>query len=284
MTQDRTRLHPLSVFLRPWFAAGKPDLSLLNAAARERGLRTGSGAPLSFVMPSAAGEIYEERIFLKGEVETSADNRHDLFNALIWLAFPLTKAALNRRHAAELDDSQKRGSPARGPLRDALTQFDECGVIVAGSSAELWTALCAHRWREVFVERRDELQRTTRFLVFGHASHDALAAPFAGLCGKALFVEVDHAWLDLPEAAALAALDARLAALFATGNFSPRDWQPLPLLGIPGATRDNESPGYYEDSRQFRPARTIQAGSSPGNRWMRKHREESPGPAGRNAG
>ena len=284
MTRAGPELHPLSAFLRPWFATATPDLSLLNAAARQRDLRTGGGAPLRFVVPPVAAEPYEERVFLKGEVATRADNRHDLFNALIWLVFPLTKAALNRRHVAALGKAQKQASAARGPLRDALTQFDECGVIVAGSSAELWTALCAHRWREVFVERRDELQRTTRFLVFGHASHDALAAPFAGLCGKALFVEVDHAWLDLPEAAALAALDARLAALFATGNFSPRDWQPLPLLGIPGATRDNESPGYYEDSRQFRPARTIQAGSSPGNRWMRKHREESPGPAGRNAG
>ena len=284
MIRDGAELHPLSAFLRPWLAAGKPDLSLLNAAARERGLRTGSGAPLSFVMPSVAVGSYEERVFLKGEVATRAANRHDLFNALVWLAFPLTKAALNRRHVAALNDSRKRGSPARGPLRDALTQFDECGVIVAGSSPDLWAALCAHRWREVFVERRDALQRTTRFLVFGHASHDALAAPFVGLCGKALFLDVDAAWLDLPEAVALAALDGRLAALFATQSFSPRDWQPLPLLGIPGATRDNESPDYYEDPRQFRPARTIQSGSSPGNRWMRKHLEESPGPIEQDAG
>ena len=93
-----------------------------------------------------------------------------------------------------------------------------------------------------------------------------LVAPFVGLCGKALFVEVDGAWLDLPGAAALVEIDARLAAQFATRNFSPRDWQPLPLLGIPGATKDNESPDYYDDPRQFRPARTIQPGSSPGNR------------------
>ena len=157
-------------------------------------------------------------------------------------------------------------------------------MIVAGSCPELWAALCAHHWREVFVARRDELQRTTRFLVFGHASHDALAAPFVGLCGKALFHDVDRAALDLPEAAALVEIDVRLAALFAVRNFSPLDWQPLPLLGIPGATRDNENPDYYEDRRQFRPARTIQSGSSPGNRWMRKHLEESPGPIEQDAG
>ncbi len=266
MTWAGAELHPLSAFLRPWFAAATPDLSALNATARERDLRTGGGAPLGFVEPCASAESYEARAFLTGAVATRAGNRHDLFNALIWMVFPLTKAALNRRHVAALRLTEKQPGAARGPLRDALTQFDECGVIVAGSTPHLWAALCKHLWREVFVDRRDELQRTTRFLVFGHASHDALAAPFVGLCGKALFVEVDGAWLDLPEATALAGLDARLAALFDTRNFSPRDWQPLPLLGIPGATRDNESPDYYDDPRQFRPARTMPTGSSPGNR------------------
>ena len=32
-------------------------------------------------------------------------------------------------------------------------------------------------------------------------------------------------------------------------------WRPLPLLGIPGATAENENPAYYDDVRQFRPAR-----------------------------
>ena len=259
-------LHPLSDFLQHWFAGGTPELARLNAAARERGLVTGGGAPLRFVVPSAAGPAYEERAFHAGEVATRPGNRHDLFNALVWLSFPRTKAVLNWRHVAALCEARQQGSVVRGRLRDALTQFDECGVVVAGCRPDLWQALCAHRWREVFVSRRAELQASTRFLVFGHASHDALAAPFAGLCGKALFVEVDAAWLSLPEAAALATLDARLAALFDTRNFSPHDWQPLPLLGIPGATADNLRPDYYDDTRQFRPARTMRPGSSPGNR------------------
>ena len=259
-------LHPLSAFLQPWFAAGTPDISRLNEVARQRGLRTGNGAALCFVVPPEDAEGYEERAFLCGEIATRPDNPHDLFNALIWLSFPRTKAALNRRHVAALDALRKQGSAVRGPLRDALTQFDECGVVVAGACPDLWSALCAHRWREVFVERREELLRTTRFVVFGHASHDALAAPFVGLCGKAMFVDVDEAWLNLPEAAALPALDARLAAWFDHAQFLPRDWQPLPLLGIPGATADNERPDYYDDTRQFRPARTMRPGSSLGNR------------------
>ena len=221
---------------------------------------------MRFVAPSVDAAGYEEQAFLTGRIATRPGNRHDLFNALIWLAFPLTKAVLNRRHVAALREARTHAGAARGPLRDALTQFDECGVIVAGSSPDLWQALCAHRWREVFVGRREDLLRSTRFIVFGHASHDALAAPFAGLCGKALFMKVDAGWLELAATAALASLDSHLAALLDTGEFLPRDWQPLPLLGIPGATPDNEQPDYYDDTRQFRPPRTMRAGSSPGNR------------------
>lgn len=266
MTWVAAELHPLSAFLRPWLDPATPDLLQLNAVARERRLVTGSGAALRFVIPSAATQAYEERAFLSGEIATRPDNRHDLFNALIWLAFPQTKAVLNRRHVGALNEARRQGSAARGALRDALTQFDECGVIVAGCCPDLWRELCAHRWREVFVRRRDELQRCTRFLVFGHASHDALASPFVGLCGKAVFLAVDAAWLQLPAAAALVAIDARLALLFATRNFSPADWQPLPLLGIPGATVDNQRPDYYDDTRQFRAARTMRPGSSLGSR------------------
>ena len=266
MTGGLATLHPLSAFLRSWLGDTAPGLAGLNRLAREGGLTTGNGAPLSFVPPPSDDLGYEERAWLSGEVATRPDNRHDFFNALIWLAFPRSKAALNRRHYAALLESRRHGGAARGTLRDALTQFDECGVLIAGTSPGLWEALGAHRWRELFVERREELMRSTRFLVFGHASHDLLGKPFVGLCGKALFIEVDAPWLGLPANEALAQLDAHLADMFDSREFSPCDWQPLPLLGIPGATADNEQADYYDDARQFRPARTMRPGSSPGNR------------------
>lgn len=266
MGADSWTLHPLSAFLAPWLAGGIPSLDALNAAAAARDMRTGNGAPLRFVAPRDDGEGYEERAWRCGEIATRADNRHDLFNALIWLAFPRSKAMMNRRHCEALLAARATGDAARGALRDALTQFDECGVIVAGAAPDLWQALCAHRWREVFVGRRAELLCSTRFIVFGHASHDALGASFVGLCGKALFIEVDAAWLGLPPAQSLDQLDARLAAAFETASVTPRDWQPLPLLGIPGATAENEDGAYYDDERQFRPPRRMRAGSSPGNR------------------
>lgn len=277
-------LHPLSKFLEPWFAEGEPTLAKLNEAVQLHGVKRGGGLPLRFVRPVTDDLHYEERIFRFGAVATRENNAHDLFNALIWLTFPQTKVVLNRRHVLAL---REQGSTVRGPLRDALTQFDECGVIVAGTSPELWEAICAHRWHEAFVTRREELCRTTRFIVFGHASHEALISPFNGLCGKALFLPMTEASLARFDHAGNAVMDELLAHRLTSADFSPRDWQPLPLLGIPGATAKNKAADYYADTRQFRPARTMPSGSSPGSRWMptqMRHLEESPGPIEQDAG
>ena len=95
-----------------------------------------------------------------------------------------------------------------------------------------------------------------RFVVFGHATYEALLSPFRGLTAKAVLYDADDAWFALPEDARLAAVDARLAADLASGRYvRPRDFQPLPLLGIPGVTPDSESPDYYDDAWQFRPGR-----------------------------
>jgi hypothetical protein len=40
------------------------------------------------------------------------------------------------------------------------------------------------------------------------------------------------------------------------GRFTrPRDFQPLPILGIPGVVPENADPAYYDDAWQFRPGR-----------------------------
>ena len=84
--------------------------------------------------------------------------------------------------------------------------------------------------------------------------------------------------LSLPTAALNAAVDARLAAELAGGAYRrPRDFQPLPLLGIPGVTPASEDPGYYDDTWQFRPGRRAGAGAYLEN-------GVSPGAAGARAG
>ena len=243
-----------------------PTVDKLNALAAGRGIVSGSGAPLRFVVPHGSGMSYEERAWWLGEVETRPGNWHDCFNALVWLVFPLTKAALNVRHHQSLAEQRNAGHAthgARGPVRDALTQFDECGVIVASADLELWEGIRAHRWKQVFWEQRARVQRSMQVFVFGHASYDLLRNPHLGLCGKAIFLHVDDAWLARPLAARLADIDAHMARRFSGGPGGlnaysrPRDFHPLPLLGIPGATPDNESADYYENTRQFRPLRVV---------------------------
>ena len=249
---------PLASGLSALAAGGQPpDGEALNRLAAARAIKSGGGAPLRFVVPGASGLAYEERIYWLGEVETRPGNWHDAFNALVWLAYPQTKAALNARHHRALAAA---GGAGRCPLRDALTQFDECGAAVVGSRLDLWEAIRGHRWKEVFWTRRAEVLSSLRLFVFGHASYDMLRTPHLGLCAKALFLHVDQDWLAAPPAVQLADVDARMARRFA-GDFSPRarDFQPLPLLGIPGATADNEVSAYYDDSRQFRPLRLVQS-------------------------
>lgn len=259
--------HPLFAPLAPLLAGlvdggAPPECAPLNALAAERGIVSGSGAPLRFVVPGASGMSYEERAYWLGEVETRPGNWHDGFNALAWLAYPLTKAALNARHHHALREQRAVDPSRRGPLRDALTQFDECGVAVVSSRLELWEGICAHRWQEVFWTRREETRRSLRAFVFGHASFDMLRTPRLGLCGKALFLHVDDDWFAQAALAQRADVDRRMAQRFSgelQAHARPRDFHPLPLLGIPGATPDNEFPAYYDDTRQFRPLRLIRA-------------------------
>ena len=89
-------LHPLSRYLAPWLVDGPLALDRLNAAAAARGIVTGNGKPLRFVVPADDGLGYEERACLNGEVATRADNRHDLFNALVIAFFGDLRAARGR--------------------------------------------------------------------------------------------------------------------------------------------------------------------------------------------
>lgn len=232
-----------------------PDLAALAALGAAREVRNAAGRRLAFVPPPADGLDYETRIWLTGEVATRPDSWHDFFNALVWFAFPLTKAALNARHVGLL--RQQAGPRCRE--RDALTHFDECGVVVVACNPELLDLVRGFHWRRLFWERRSELPRGLRCLVFGHATYEQLLRPFRGLTAKAILYEVSPDWLGQPLAAQVADIDCRLAAEFAAGRYeAPRVWQPLPLLGLPGVTPENESAAYYDDEWQFRSGRSRQ--------------------------
>jgi hypothetical protein len=135
------------------------------------------------------------------------------------------------------------------------------GVVLAGAivlGVVLLSALVAllrgFRWRELFVERRSEVQRSMRFLVFGHGLLDKARAPFIGLTAHALVLDVPEALMGQPAPAIAATLDQPLAGLVDT-LASPRDLAPLPVLGIPGWWPANEDPVFYDNARYFRPGR-----------------------------
>lgn len=255
---DRPLYAPIAPMLRR-FPDGLPDLAtlqrLLEASAPQA--VSGGGRPVRFVPPDDALPAYEARIHASGEVPTRAGDWHDFFNALAWCVWPLAKSACNALHVRELAAREVAGLPGRGSRRDALTQFDECGIVVVTADAEIPALLAAHTWEAVFWQRRAALRETTRFLVFGHGSWDQLRQPFFGLCAKAIHRVVDPAWLRLPAAERQTETDAWLAAQLAATlpTLTPRAFSPLPLLGIPGVTPDSEQADYYRDTRQFRPRR-----------------------------
>lgn len=256
---ERARLPlfaPLAGLLNSFPDGRFPDTDVLNGRMAAAHIRTTAGRALRFVPPCQDGLGYEARIHSEGAIAHRPDHLHDFFNALVWLRFPLAKAALSARHGRALETAATR---ARGPVRDALTQFDECGVLVLSSDSSLSALLSAHRWKEAFWQRRQDLLVRTRFIVFGHALYEQLHAPFVGLCGKALYWQVEQASLELPLDQQLAPLDARLAEWLAQQLQSPRDLKPLPLLGIPGVVTENSAAAYYDDVRQFRPLRAARS-------------------------
>jgi hypothetical protein len=221
--------------VRPGLAAGR-TLEGLNAAAEARGLRTESGRPVRFVAPFAGSRGYEIEAHETGRVATRAENLHDWFNALAWLAFPLTKARMNAIHAEEIPREREALGGKRGRRRDLLTIFDEGGAIVAGSAAAQ-SAIREARWRELFLERHDEF----RIVVLGHAVLEQALAPRPSITCKVVFADP------------AGALDAQAAAAIASFA-SPKDLPPLPVFGYPGWLPESAQPGFYDDTRYFRPA------------------------------
>jgi hypothetical protein len=226
--------------VRPWLARER-SLESLNALADERGLKTESGRPVRFVPPGDKDAYYEIKVYETGRVETRPESLHDYFNALAWLAFPLTKARINAMHAAEIPRERGR----RGPLRDLLTIFDEGGAIVQCDDATLMSLLKGLEWKKLFWDNRQAVVKAMRVVVFGHAVLEKALEPWPGIACKVI-VAPGGADPDSAARAWLAALPA---------GASPRLMPPLPIFGFPGWHADTGRAGFYDDTRYFRPRR-----------------------------
>ena len=249
---------PLFEPLRCWLERlpPRPDAQAVAQLAVQFPIHAENGQRIRFVPPQPDGLVYECRIWESGEVETRSDNWHDFFNALVWLSFPKTKIAVSASHMRAMQAPGEK----RTNERDVLTHFDECGIVVLSSQPELLDLLRGFRWKELFVERRAEVIRCMRFVIFGHATYEQLLNPFRGLTAKAVLYEVSEDWLGMSTEAQRVAVDTLLAADLTSGKYTrPRDFQPLPLLGIPGVTPESENPDYYDDAWQFRPGRLAKS-------------------------
>jgi hypothetical protein len=237
---------PLRLTLDRFSPARWPDHAELTAAAH--GIATSRGQALRFVAPRGHTDrerrYYELHIADTGEVETRPENWHDLFNALAWIAFPRTKSMINAQHAALLEERGEEEARRRSPERDALTLFDEGGVIVATDSAELRQLIVDFAWKELFWHRRAELEAKMRFIAFGHNLYEKAVDPHIGMVAKTVFVPFAQG----------AQADALVAAHFSQrANFPrPKVMAPMPVLGVPGWHEATASEAFYDDPEHFR--------------------------------
>jgi hypothetical protein len=230
---------------RPWLAPYASHAGLAQAAgvrSTAEALNAPGQAPVQFVPQSALpdGQAYEQFIFDTQTVPTR-DNLHDFFNGLCWLTFPKTKKKLNQLQAAQLavDGVQK----VRGPVRDALTLFDENAAFLRAPQP-LWDALTTRDWPRLFIELRP-LWAEAQLVLFGHALLEKLVNPRKPITA--------HVYEAQPAMDSLAGLDAWVAADLSAEKLAGKPFAPLPVLGVPGWWADNEKPCFYGDILVFRP-------------------------------
>ena len=214
--------------------AGASVADALNRAGAASAATLPPGGALPRFVPQAAlpaGEAYEACIHRCAQVPTR-DHLHDFFNGVVWLALPALKWRLNALQAAEI---ARHGVGAqRGPVRDALTLFDESGAVLQ-APAPLLLALQQRDWPALFIRQR-LLWQQARLLIVGHALLEKLAtAPRKALTAQVLLADP-------------LALDA--------AGWAAKPFAPLPVLGVPGWWPANEAPGFYDDAAVFRPRRT----------------------------
>ena len=237
-----------------------PDVGALNALLDELDGRVvnSSGKRIRFLpqtgKPNSFEEGFEPRAYLSGEVMVRLENWHDLFNALVWMTYPKTKAVINARHFSLL---QGQRDLQRSPAGDALTLFDEDGMVVLSCNEQLLELLREFRWKELFRAHRDAVQADMRFLLFGHAMYEKALSPFVGMTAKSILLQVPREMLTLANAELNDAIDLRLADFVADERHLThgRSLSPLPVLGVPGWWQANETTEFYDDVSYFRPGR-----------------------------
>lgn len=230
-----------------------PTLAELNAA-RSSLLVNETNKAIEFVDQADLQGNYEVRIYETGQVPTRAGNWHDYFNAHAWLNYPKTKATMN---ALQYRSLSTRTDPQRTPLENALTLFDENGVVVLCSNPQLLEMIRQHQWQRLFEQHRDAVLAQMRILIIGHAICEKALNPYVGLTAKALLLP--HSNPMAPLSQLIPEIDAQCARYLMDQqhHLHSKSFSPLPLLGYPGWHFAEQNSDFYRNKAYFRPKPTV---------------------------
>lgn len=202
--------------------------------------------------PTAFEEYYEPRVFLKGELQTRTENWHDFFNAMIWLSFPKTKTTLNQLHYHAAKNRER--SSNRSALENAITLFDECGIVIIADNNELLDLIRNHEWKALFINHRHDFGKHIQCHIFGHAMYEKALSPYIGMTAQALLIHTD----TINKFEKLDYLDEQVSQMWQSGDIDrTKALKPFPLLGVPGWYPANEQNNFYDNEDYFRPLRTT---------------------------
>lgn len=209
--------------------------------------------------PACFEQCYAPRIYFTGELQTRTENWHDYFQFLTWLMFPNTKALINSLH---IDPARERfavghAKGRRSPVENMLSLFDEGGAVLVSSQPALLDLVREFRWKALFWEQRDAVQRDLDCVSFGHALYEKALAPYQGMTANCILLICDPAYFTWDWPARWAWIDEQLTVRLSDrlALQSPHDLQPFPVLGMPGWDAENATEQYYDNVDYFRAGR-----------------------------
>lgn len=206
-------------------------------------------APIRFAVDEG-DQPYELQIAMSRVVPTRYANWHDYFNALCWCAFPRIKMVFNEQH------QQHWSNHKRTRARDGLTLLDESGVIACSDDRETLKHIETMDWPTLFVTQREHTMRHLRVLIIGHGLMEKCLQPYIGMTAHARLLLLSPEQMQLDDEALRQQCDAMVCEqLRASGQLSPTELFPLPLLGIPQWWSANNDAAFYANTHYFRRTR-----------------------------
>jgi hypothetical protein len=161
---------------------------------------------------------------------------------MVWHRFSKTKKVINRLHYQL--QRERYPNKQRLPAENALTIFDEHGVIALSKNKALLHLIAERRWHELFWQRREQTIMELKLIIFGHGLYEKITNPFLGLCAHSLLLYDDGSGLD----------DQLAERFFLDKGVSVRnhDLTPIPILGYPSWWPENIHESFYANRNYFR--------------------------------